>query len=500
MIDNLISGASLLGSWLVVVCALAGIVVGIIIGAIPGLGPTVAIAAMIPLTFVLEPIPSMMLLLGVYQGGIFGGSISAILFNIPGTPAASATVLDGFPMAQRGQGGKALKMALYGSVYGNVFSCLVLIFVAEPLASVALRFGPPEMSGLIFLALTIISAVGGRSVLRGLLMGFLGMLLSTIGLDPVWGTARMTFGTPNLDNGLSLIPVLVGLFAISELMIQADRPDFASVLAKRGGNDAAVDVAAGNRLSFREIWALRGIMTWSALIGVFFGFLPGIGSTTPAFVSYGLAKQRSKTPERFGKGELAGIAAPETANNAVTGGALIPLLSLGVPGDAVTAVILGALMLQGLAPGPFLFRDNGPEVYAILLGLLLASIPTIFLGLLLFRYAVRILSLSNAVIFPVVLVMCVFGAYSVNNSMFDVFTMAACGILGYALRACGYPIPPLLIGFILGGPFEWSVRQSLLISRGSPTIFFEHPISATFIAIGVIVAVFSVRLSRRLRT
>lgn len=498
MIENVLSGASLLGDWLVVICTLSGIVIGIIIGAIPGLGPTVAIAALIPLTFVLSPIPSMMLLLGVYQGGIFGGSISAILFNIPGTPAASATVLDGFPLAKKGQGGKALKMALYASIYGNVFSCLVLLFVAEPLAAVALRFGPTEMSGLIFLALTIISAVGGRSVLRGLLMGFLGMLFSTVGLDPVWGTARMTFGNPNLDNGFSLIPVLVGLFAISEVMIQAGRPDFAASLAKSGGK-ATADTESGHRLSLREIWEQRGIMTWSAIIGVFFGFLPGIGSTTPAFISYGLAKQRSKTPEAFGKGALAGVAAPETANNAVTGGALIPLLSLGVPGDAVTAVILGALMLQGLAPGPFLFRDNGPQVYAILIGLLLASIPTLILGLLLFRYAVRILSVKNAMIFPVVLVMCVFGAYSVNNSMFDVATMCLFGIIGYGLRRYNYPIPPLLIGFILGGPFEWAVRQSLLISQGSPLIFFEHPISAAFVSIGLLVAVFSFRLSRRLR-
>jgi putative tricarboxylic transport membrane protein len=253
-----------------------------------------------------------------------------------------------------------------------------------------------------------------------------------------------------------------------------------------------------NHVSFLEMWRMRGIMLWSALIGLFIGILPGIGSTTPAFMSYALARQRSKNPEMFGKGALEGVAAPETANNAVTGGALIPLLSLGIPGDAVTAVILGAFMLQGLTPGPFLFRDHGPEVYAILFGLILSTIPTLIVGLILLRYAVKVLKLRRSFIFPTVLVMCVVGSFSVNNSLVDVGVMFAFGFIGYACRLSDYPLPPLLIGFILGSTFEEAMRQSLLISQGSLMIFIQRPIAAGFLILSAIVLISSVRLSRRM--
>ncbi len=498
MLEEFFSGFSLILTWYVVTAAIVGIVMGVIIGAIPGLGPTIAIAVLIPVTFVMPPVPSLMMLLGVYQGGIYGGSISAIMFNIPGTPAASATVFDGFPMAQKGRALKALKAALYCSVFGNMSSCLVLLVVAAPLAAVALRFGPPEMSALILLALTVIGAVSGRSMLKGLLVAMLGILFSTIGLDPIWGTMRFTFGYQMLDSGLSLIPVLIGLFAISELMVQSGKPDPTLAISDKSRAVARSARKSDNTVTFLEIWRMRGIMLWSALIGLFFGTLPGIGSTTPAFMSYGLARQHSENPGAFGTGVLEGVAAPETANNAVTGGALIPLLSLGIPGDASTAVLLGAFMLQGLSPGPFLFKNHGPEVYAILIGLILSAIPTIIIGLIMLRFAARILRVSRSAIFPVVLVMCVVGSFAVNYTVLDVAVMFFFGFIGYACRMLGYPLPPLLIGFILGAPFERAVRQSLLMSQGSLVIFLQRPIALGLLIACLITLIVSVRISRRI--
>lgn len=499
MFADFFVGFTLLFHWSVLLANVVGIIIGTFIGAIPGLGPTIAVAILIPVTFFLPTVPSMMLLLGVYQAGIYGGSISAILFNIPGVPGSAATVFDGFPMAEQGRAGKALKTALFSSVFGNGFSCLVLLVVAAPLAAVALRFGPPEIAALILLALTVISAVSGRSMLKGLLVGLLGLLFSTVGLDPIWGTVRLTWGEPQLEAGFTLIPFLIGLFAISELLVQSGRLDPVLVMEKARTRESGPSrLSKDNHVSFLEMWRMRGIMLWSALIGLFIGILPGIGSTTPAFMSYALARQRSKNPEMFGKGALEGVAAPETANNAVTGGALIPLLSLGIPGDAVTAVILGAFMLQGLTPGPFLFRDHGPEVYAILFGLILSTIPTLIVGLILLRYAVKVLKLRRSFIFPTVLVMCVVGSFSVNNSLVDVGVMFAFGFIGYACRLSDYPLPPLLIGFILGSTFEEAMRQSLLISQGSLMIFIQRPIAAGFLILSAIVLISSVRLSRRM--
>jgi putative tricarboxylic transport membrane protein len=500
MLGDISTGFSLLFKWSVPLANMIGIIIGIVIGAIPGLGPTIAVAILIPVTFFLPTVPSMMLLLGVYQAGIYGGSISAILFNIPGVPASSATVFDGFPMAQQGKGGKALKIALFSSVFGNGFSCILLLLIAAPLAAVALRFGPPEIATLMLLALTVICAVSGRSILKGMLVGLLGLLLSTVGLDPIWGTFRLTWEIPELESGFSLIPFLIGLFAISELLVQSGRPDPALIIKKgKTFEQGLSQVSTENEVSFFEMWRMRGIMLWSALIGLFIGILPGIGSTTAAFMSYALARQRSKDPQMFGKGALEGIAAAETANNAVTGGALIPMLSLGIPGDAVTAVILGAFILQGLAPGPFLFKNHGPEVYAILFGLILSTIPTLILGFIFLHFAVRVLKLRRSLIFPVILVMCVVGSFSVDNSLFDVAVMFGFGFLGYAFRLGHYPLPPLLIGFILGKPFEEAMRQSLLISKGSLMVFLESPISTGFLILSVIVLIFSLRISRRIR-
>ena len=467
---------ALMDIW-VLVAAVSGIITGIIIGAIPGLGPTMAIALLIPVTFSMPPIPAITLLLGVYQGAIFGGSISAILLNVPGTPSSAATAIDGYAMARRGEGGRALRVALYASVAGNIFSCLVLIMLAEPLASMALNFGPAEMATLMLFALTVIVLFGGGVRLDAAIMVLIGIFAGIVGLDPIEGTPRFTFDSFAMENGLQLIPVLVGLFAMSEVFLQLFQRKQSET------EETEVPELLPASVGFLDMWRMRASLLWSSLIGTFVGILPGIGSTVPAFMSYSLARSRSKYPEQFGKGAEEGIAAPEAANNAVTGGALIPTLALGIPGDAVTAVILGAFMLQGLAPGPFLFRDYGVEVYAIFEALILSSIPTIIFGLLLFKIAVHVIRIKPRHLFPTIIILAILGAFSVNNSLTDVWVMLGAGFVGFLFRRCKFPLPPLLIGLILGTPLEQSVRQALLTSNGSVDIFLQSNIALSFLVI-----------------
>ncbi|WFF42025.1 hypothetical protein EVC62_11220 [Salinicola endophyticus] len=465
---------ALLDVW-VLIAALCGVAIGIVIGAIPGLGPTLAIALLIPVTFTLSPIPAIILLLGVYQGAIFGGSISAILLNVPGTPSSAATALDGHPMARQGRAGEALRIALYASVFGNVFSCLVLILLAQPLASLALDFGPAQMTALMTFALAIIVLFGGGSILDAALMTLVGVAAGIVGLDPIEGLPRFTFGSFAAEDGLALIPVLIGLFAMSEVLLQA----FAGRQqgpAERGIDAVSSQTSSPRAVGWLSLWKMRVTLLISSAIGTFVGILPGIGSTVPAFVSYGFARSRSRHGARFGHGEPEGVAAPEAANNAVTGGALVPMLALGIPGDAVTAVILGAFMLQGLTPGPFLFQQHGVEVYAIFEALILLSIPCILLGLAMFRGAVHVIRIQPRHLFPIIAMLAIFGAFSVNNSLFDVAVMLGAGVVGFVLRRAGFPLPPLLIGLILGPPLEQSLRQALLTSSGSATIFVHSPI------------------------
>lgn len=479
----------LLNLW-VLIAALVGIVSGIIIGAIPGLGPTMAIALLIPVTFTMEPIPAIILLLGVYQGAIFGGSISAVLLNVPGTPSSAATAIDGFAMARRGEGGRALRFALFASVFGNVFSCLVLMALAEPLARFALDFGPAEMAMLMLFALLVIVLFGGGSRLDALIMVLVGACAGIVGLDPISGTPRFTFGSFAFENGFQLIPVLIGLFAMSEVLLQAfDREPLVG--------DAEVPPLQSSAVRFIEIWRMRMTLLLSSIIGTFVGILPGIGSTVPAFMSYNLARSRSKDADQFGKGAPEGIAAPEAANNAVTGGALVPTLALGIPGDAVTAVILGAFMLHGLVPGPFLFRDHGLEVYAIFEALLLSSIPTVILGLLFFRIAIHVTRIQPRHLLPAITILAIFGAFSVNNSLFDVWVMLGAGVLGFFFRRSDFPLPPLLIGLILGAPFEQSLRQALLTSSGGYGIFVGSPITIGMVALIVLSLAISLFFSLR---
>jgi len=493
--EQFLIGLKLMVTWHNVMFALLGVAVGIFVGSIPGLTVTMAMALMVPLTFQMDPIPAIAMLLGVYKGGMFGGSISAILINAPGTPAASATVLDGFPMTQKGQALKALKMALYASVTADTMSDVVLILVAPPLARLALRFGPPEIFSLVLFSLTIIAAVSGRSLIKGLLAATLGVLFATVGMDPVAGTSRFTFGYVEMLKGIGLLPMLIGLFAVSEVLIRVEAEVMEGI---KGLFIKDSDRPEDRRVSWAEFRrCLRTILRGTAL-GTFLGAIPGIGSTITAFLNYGMAQRASKHPERFGQGELEGVAAAESGNSAVCGATLIPLLSLGIPGDIVTAVLLGAFMIQGIAPGPTMFQEHGRVIYALFVGLMVCNLGNLLIGSLSVRAARNVLRIPQKVLYPTILLLCFVGTYAIDNSLFDVQAMFFFGILGYVMRKFDYPLAPLLIAFVLGPMLENALRQALIMSDGDIGIFISRPISLGFLLLTVLtVSLIAFRIWRR---
>jgi putative tricarboxylic transport membrane protein len=478
--DSLMAGLGLVANVEAFAALFVGIVIGVIGGAIPGLSATMAVALTLPFTFAMQPITGILLLLGVYKGGIFGGSIPAILIKTPGTPASSATILDGHPMAERGEAGRALGMALWASCTADLVSNLALILFAGWLASFALSFGPPEFFALILFSLTIIAGVSGESLLRGALSALMGLLLATVGLDLVYGTNRFTFGDPNLMGGLNFIAVLIGLFAIPEVIMMARNPT--AHLGKTRALGGTRVTLADYRRSFRSI--LRGSM-----IGVFLGSIPGIGAAPSAFLSYGEARRRSPNRANFGKGEIEGVAAAEAGNNGVAGATLIPLLALGVPGDVITAIIIGAFMIHGLQPGPMMFVLNVDIIYGLFIGLIVSSVFLFVVGSVAIRGFRFVAEIPKRILMPGVLVLCVFGVFAVNNTVFDVGVMFAMGWLGYVMLLWRIPPAPFLIAFILGPLLEDSFRQSMLMSGSDPSILLRGPITWFFWALTVIVVV-----------
>ena len=470
-----------------------GVGLGVVLGSIPGLTATMAIALIVPMTFTLSPIVSIGMLIGAYKGGCFGGSIPAILLNTPGTPAAAATSLDGHQLAKKGNGFKALKVALMSSVLADSFSDIVLILVAPPLALIALKMGPPEMTGLVIFSLLIITAVAGESMIKGLISGVLGLLVGTIGLDPIMATRRFGFDLAQLDEGISLMPMLIGLFALSEFFIAIE-----TIRKKKQVHlyEISTDPEKA-RLTKDEKKACFKIIGMSSSIGTILGAVPGIGPSIAAFASYAQARKISKKPEEFGKGSIEGVAAAEAGNNAVAGANLIPLLTLGIPGDVGAALLLGAFMIQGLHPGPLLFKDNLDIIYAIFMALLLSNMFNFLIGRYYIKVASKVANVPKHYIFPAVLAFCLVGSYGFNQSMFDVWMALLFGVIGYILRKNGFPVAPLLIAFILEPILESSFRQSLLISQGSPAIFFTHSISCAFLILSIVGVGFTVRGRRK---
>lgn len=469
--DNIMTGLAVVSNFEAILALIVGVAIGTVAGAIPGLSATMAVALTLPFTFAMQPVTGILLLLGVYKGGIFGGSIPAILIKTPGTPASSATVLDGYPMAEKGEAGRALTMALYASCTADLFSNLALILFAGWLASFALSFGPPEFFTLILFSLTIIAGVSGDSLLKGMISAVLGLLLATVGLDLVYGTNRFNFNDPNLMGGLNFIAVLIGLFAIPEILAMVWSPH---------GHDGKVRGLGRHGVSFAEYRRCFKTIARGSAIGAFLGSIPGIGAAPSAFLSYSEARRTSPNRDNFGKGEIEGVAASEAGNNGVAGATLIPLLALGIPGDVITAIIIGAFMIHGLQPGPMMFVMNVDLIYGLFVGLIVSSVALFFIGgaaIRVFRYVADI---PRGILFPLVMVLCVYGCYAVNNNVFDVGVMFAVGWLGFVMLRYGVPAAPFLIAFILGPLLEDNFRQAMLMSGGSPEILFRGPITWVF--------------------
>ena len=469
-----------------IVLMVVGLIIGIIIGAIPGLNTPLAVALALPFTFHLPPLAGLSMLIGIYKGGTYGGSISAILINVPGTPAAACTAIDGSVLAKKGQAGKALKMSIYASIFGELCSDLVLILLAFQIARIALEFGPAEYFALGLFALTVIGMVSGKSLLRGLISGFLGILLSTSGFDPIDGGNRFSFGIYELSGGLTLIPMIIGVFAIAEVLVQAEKCAFNS--SDRNVLELSPN-PEDNRVTRDDLKEAFPAILRGTLIGTIIGAIPGTGAAIAAFLSYGLAKRFSKTPEKFGEGALEGVAAAESANNGVCGTTLVPLLTLGIPGDVVTAIMVGALMVHGLIPGPTLFQQHGDFVTALFIGMLIATILHLFIAMLGLPLFIRAVRTPRGVLFPLVAILCVTGTLAATGSTFDLFVMLGFGFLGYAMIKFGYPVPPMLIGFILGPLVEVALRQSMTLSNDSISIFFTRPVACFFVVLTGIVIV-----------
>jgi putative tricarboxylic transport membrane protein len=467
--EMFLSAIGLLLTYGPLLAILFGVAAGIIIGALPGLGSVLAITMALPLTFVLPKETSIALLLGLYCGSTYGGSISAILINTPGTPASAATVLDGYPLARAGHADLALGWSTTASTVGGIVAALLLAVAAPLLAKVGLFFGPIEYFALGIFALTCIISVAREDIIKGLLAGLGGLFLAVIGQDPLTGDLRYEFGSFELAAGIGLVPFLVGLFALSEVFWR---------MAEHDPNAEAKIMRAGFRLpSFSEFKRRSGILLKSSLIGTWIGTLPGIGATTAAMVSYAEAKRTSPRRDKFGTGEPDGIIASEAANNAVTAGALIPTLSLGVPGDPITAVMLGALTLQGITPGPRLFSENGELVIFIFIALLVANIVMFACGAALAPLFTRILRIPEPLMMACVVVLIALGTYSINSSSFDLLIVFLSGVAGFFLRYNGFPLPPIVIGFVLCPMIEQSMRQGLIITDNSFLAFFKHPIA-----------------------
>lgn len=444
----------------------AGTIVGIIVGAMPGLTATMAVALLIPVTFGMQPLVGLALMGGVYCGGMYGGAISSILLSTPGTPAAAATAFDGYPMTKQGKGGTAITVATWASFWGGIFSTVALLLMAPALAHFSLRFGPPEYFVLAVMGLSSIVTLTKGSMVKGLMSGFLGLVLATIGMDPISGYMRFTFNSIDLFDGIPFMPALIGLFSVSQIL---------DLTAETHIVEDLTDTIATIKRS-RLPKGLSSTIAKGSVIGTIVGMLPGAGATIAAFISYNFAKQSSRDSDTFGKGNPKGVAASESANNGCVGGSLIPLLTLGIPGNSVAAALMGGLLIQGLIPGPELFSKYGAMTYGFIISLFIANIIFLVLGLYLAPYFAKVTSTPNALLIPGIAILSVIGSYAINNNMFDVWLMIGFGICGYFLEKGGFSTGALVLGLILGPIAELGFGQALIMSAGSPMIFFERPL------------------------
>jgi len=457
-----------------------GVAAGTIIGVLPGLGTPATIAILLPLSMNLDPATALIMMAGVYYGSKYGGSTTSILLNIPGEDASVVTALDGYQMARQGRAGPALGIAAIASFIAGTLGLIGLTFLAPAVATLAVAFGPPEYTALMVIGLGMVVLLAGRSKIKAIISGIGGFLLSTIGIDLFAGESRFTMGRIELANGVEFVALCIGLFAIGEVMVNVEE------------KSGQTFVQAPRRLkelfpSKQDFRASSAAIGQGSVVGFFIGALPGAGSTVASFVSYTLAKRFSRHPEEYGKGAVAGVAAPEAANNSATAGAFVPLLTLGIPGSASTAIMLGALFVYGLQPGPRFFTENPDVVWPIIASMFIGNVVLIILNLPLVPLFASILRIPYHILYPGIIVISLVGVYSINAALFDVWLVVLFGLLGYVMRKTDFPAAPMVLAFVLGPLFERSLRRSLVISQGDPTIFFTRPWAVTFLVVAVLI-------------
>ncbi|MFQ3620344.1 MAG: tripartite tricarboxylate transporter permease [Spirochaetales bacterium] len=466
-----------------------GVAGGIIVGCLPGLSGSTGIILLLPFLLYVEPAEALIMMSGMFCGSMYGGSISAILISTPGTPSAAATVLDGYPLAKQGKAGKALAISTIASTAGGVVSTLCLIFLSPQLAKLALKFGPSEYFALMIFGLTIMASVSTTSLLKGLISGFFGLLLAMVGLDPTLGTPRFTFGITRFLTGFPMVPVLIGLFAFSEVFLQLE--NIGKLFHPH------TERIKSSLPSWKELKGLVKVILGSSLLGTVIGIIPATGGAIASFMAYNEARRFSKNPERFGTGELAGIAAPEAANNGTTGGAMIPMLTLGIPGDVVTAIMLGALLLIGVQPGPLLFTQKPQIIHALFAGFMLSQFLILLLGLITIPLFPKVLKVPVGILYPLVLALCFLGAYSYGNSVYDMGLAVVFGVVGYSMKKHGFSAAPTILGLILGPMAERELGRALIISHGDWTVLFKSPLALMFYGFAIFSIWYSVKALKR---
>jgi len=481
LLSNLGDGLAFVLGVVPILTITLGVAMGIVAGATPGLSPSMGVALLVPFTYAMSPTLALILLVAIYIAANYGGSITAVTINAPGTPSSVVTAFDGYPLTKKGKPGMALGVSLVSSTVGGIIGTLILIFFSGPLARFALKFHPAEYFALAIFGLTTVASLGGKNWIKAFIAAMFGLLLNTIGIDPISGVSRFTFGISFLYDGFALIPALIGLFALSEIFKQLESGDFSSQQVESGKQEWPTAGA---------YWKLKNTIMRSSLMGTIIGIFPGAGATIAAFISYDVAKRVSKHPEEFGHGSLEGVAAAEGANSSSVGGALIPLLTLGIPGSASTAVLIGALMIHDLTPGPQLFISNPDIIYGLLASLLLANIILLALGFFGSRLWIKVTTIPKTVLFPLIFAVSIIGSFAVRNSFFDVAACLAFGVFGWILRRYNYPVAPIILGMVLGNIAETNFIRAIMM--GGWTVFFTRPLSLGMLVVAV--ASFSVPL------
>lgn len=467
-----------MGGWNLLYCLL-GVTIGMLVGVLPGLGPTTGTALLLPITFSMDPIPAIIMLSGIYYGSLYGGTVTSVLINTPGEAASVTTCFDGYPMAKQGRAGTALGVAGIGSFIGGTVAIIGLVFIGPPLAELALQFGPPEFFSLMILGLVMVVGLMGKSIIRGTIAAIVGLTLSLIGMDPISGALRFTFGELHLMEGFDFVTIAMGLFGISEVLLGLET-----------SIDAQKTPKVGKLLPNREEWrpTLMAIARGTGL-GCLTGLIPGSNSVIPAILSYTLEKKLAKDPSRFGKGAIEGVAGPETANNAYCGAALIPLFTMGIPSSPTIAVLFGAFIMHGLTPGPALFQSDPQFVWAVIASMFIGNFMLLIMNLPMAGMWGKVATIPSKILYPLIVIISVVGAYSISGSVWDIWVMIFFGIMGYVMKKIDIPMAPVVLTFVLGKMIESSLLQSLMYFKGDFMGFFTRPISGVMLTIAIVIFV-----------